>query len=84
MGGDGSFGWTLLGSALGTGVSSALLAIDDKPAMLAFAATVPVATAIVAYELSSHTRRAKPGRSTAQRLLLPTLGPTSIGLVGTY
>lgn len=76
MGGDGSFGWTLLGSAVGTGGSAALLALSDKPPMLAFAATVPIVAAIVGYELSSHRRRAKAApRPAAQGTLLPGVAP---------
>lgn len=85
MGGDGSFGWTLLGTAVGTGISAGLLAIDDKPAMLAFAATVPIATAIVAYELSSHLRRPKAeARSPVHAFIIPVLSPTSVGLAGVF
>ena len=85
MGGDGAFGWTLLGCALGTGVSAALLALDDRPPMLAFAATVPLLGGIVGYELSSHSRRAKPAaRAAASTLLRPTLGPRSVGLAGAF
>lgn len=85
MGGDGSFGWTLLGGAAGTGISAGLLAIDDKPAMLAFSATVPIATAIIAYELSSHLRRKKPeSRPATHAFVLPVFSPTSIGLAGAF
>jgi hypothetical protein len=81
MGGDGSLGWTLLAGALGTGASAALLAVNDKPAMLVVAATVPVAGAILGYELSSESRRA-PARSSLT--LLPVLGPAQVGVVGTF
>jgi hypothetical protein len=83
MGGDGSFGWTLLGSAAGTGLSAALLAIDDKPGLLFIAATIPVSTSILAYELSSHTRKRAKLAPTAAKVT-PALGPTFVGVVGTF
>ena len=87
MGGDGSFGWTLLASAVGTGLSAGLLAIDAKPGMLFLGATIPVSASILAYELSSHTRKqSKPAPSTkppAARVL-PSVGPSFVGLVGTF
>ena len=85
MGGDGSLGWTLLASALGAGVSTGLLAIDDKPGTLAAAAAVPVASAIVAYELSSHLRRAKPSaEKPAPVTLVPTVGVGYLGVAGAF
>lgn len=93
MGGDGSFGWTALAAALGTGAAAGILAIDDKPGTLAFAATIPIASAIIGYELSSHLRRARArdkarGTEVAARppgiSLLPTFGPSYVGIAGTF
>lgn len=85
MGGDGSFGWTLLGTALGTGVSSAMLALDDSTPTLVFAALLPVAGGVVGYELSSHGPLARPreGRATTWRVV-PVVAPGRIGLAGAF
>jgi len=82
MRGDGSFGWTLLGSAAGSGAAAAVLALDSRPATLALSATIPLAGAILGYELSSHLRRAP--RRPAAAALWPALGPTSVGIGGVF
>ena len=85
MGGDGSFGWSLLGSALGTGVSSAILAVDDSTPTLVLAALLPVAGGVVGYELSSHGPRTQaPARQSAAWRVAPVFGPGRVGLVGAF
>lgn len=85
MGGDGSFGWTLLASAAGTGISAGLLKIDNRPGMIAVASAIPVLSAIIGYELSSHLRRGKA--STEPPLALtwtPTVGLGYLGVAGAF
>jgi hypothetical protein len=87
MGGDGSFGWTLIGSTAGTGVAAALLGIKSTQATLVFAATLPIFGAVAGYELSSHTRRTPTPDPEPHRLALtvvPTIGPNSVGLAGIF
>lgn len=81
MGGDGSFGWTLLGAAGGTAISAAILSFDSKPGTLFLGATFPLSAAILAYELSAHTRK-HPKATTS--MLVPSVGPTSVGVMGTF
>ncbi|HSQ62048.1 MAG TPA: hypothetical protein VLM85_02495 [Polyangiaceae bacterium] len=86
MGGDGSFGWTLLGSAVGTGISAAMLAANSQPGMLFLGATIPVSLSILAFELSSHTRKEaqpSPAKPPSARVI-PSLGPRFVGVVGTF
>jgi len=83
MGGDGALGWTLLGGAAGTGVAAAILAIKNSTGTLVIAALMPVIGSVVAYELSSHDRSAaEPVVTTVT--VMPTFGPTSVGLAGTF
>ena len=84
MGGDGSFGWTLLGSAVGTGIAASLLAVDSRPGMLFLGATLPVAFAIFAYELSSHNRKPHAAPTKPSAKIIPSLGPRFVGLAGTF
>jgi hypothetical protein len=82
MGGDGSFGWTLLGSAGGTAISAALLAANSSPGMLFLGATIPLSSAILAYELSSHVKRSKTAPSAAK--VMPAISPRFVGVVGAF
>lgn len=85
MGGDGSFGWTLLASAAGTGISAGLLKLDSRPGMIAVASAIPVLSAIIAYELSSHVRRPKPPTEKPPAVTwTPTVGLGHLGVVGTF
>ena len=89
MGGDGSFGWTLLGSAVGTGISAALLAADSSPGMLFLGATIPLSMSILAFELSSHTKKpaespSKPVARASGARIIPSVGPRFVGVVGTF
>ena len=85
MGGDGNLGWTLLGAALGTGVSAGLLAADHKSGMIAFASTVPVAGAIAGYELSSHFRRPAPAsEKPAAVSWTPMIGLGYVGVAAAF
>jgi hypothetical protein len=82
MRGNGSFWWTLAGSTLGTAISAVLLAIKNDVAMLAVSAVLPVAGAVIGYELSSSGLRPAPAsRSVA---VVPTFGLTSVGLSGAF
>jgi hypothetical protein len=78
MGGDGAFGWTLLGGAIGTGLSAATLAIKDNVGTLVLAAAWPVVGAIVGFELSSN------GASDAVVAVAPTVSPGAFGLAGRF
>ncbi len=86
MDGDGSFGWTLLGSAVGTAISATFLAFDSKPGLLFLGATIPLSSSILAFELSSHVKRtshvtvAKPPSAK----IMPSLSPRFVGVVGTF
>ncbi|MCC6808209.1 MAG: hypothetical protein IT381_12360 [Deltaproteobacteria bacterium] len=82
MGGDGSFGWTLLGSTAGTGLSAIILAIKAVPGTLALAALFPVFGAVLGYELSSPVRRAP--REKKALVIMPTFSPTSLGIAGVF
>jgi len=84
MGGDGSIGWTLLGSALGTGVSAALLAADSSPGMLFLGATIPLSTSILAFELSSHLRHESAKKRAPAAKILPSIGPRYVGVTGVF
>jgi hypothetical protein len=90
MGGDGSFGWTLLGSAVGTGISAAILAADSRPGLLFIGATIPVSMSVLAFELSSHAKKgatsmSTPSKSAAAKVrVIPSLGPRFVGVVGTF
>lgn len=82
MGGDGSFGWTLLGSAVGTAISASMLAFDSRPGMLFLGGTIPVSLSILAFELSSHVKHAAHAASAVS--FIPTLGPRFVGVAGTF
>jgi hypothetical protein len=85
MGGDGSFGWTLLGAAGGTAISAAILAVDSKPGLLFLGATIPIASAILTYELSSHTKKpSKAATPSATGKILPAVSPSFVGVAGTF
>jgi len=84
MGGDGSIGWTLLGSAVGTGVSAALLAANSSPGMLFLGATIPLSTSILAFELSSHLRKESAKKNAGAAKILPSVGPRYVGVVGVF
>ncbi len=84
MGGDGSFGWTLLGSAVGTGISATLLAFNSSPGMLVLGASIPLSLSILAFELSSHTRRVHTQSKPASAQVVPSIGPRYVGLSGTF
>ncbi len=85
MGGDGSFGWTLIGSAVGTGISAGLLAANSQPGMLFLGGTIPVAFSILAYELSSHVKKtAARHAEKASARVMPSLGPRYVGVVGSF
>ena len=84
MGGDGSFGWTLLGSAVGTGISATLLAFNSSPGMLVLGASIPLSLSILAFELSSHTRKLAAREKPATAKILPSLGPRFVGVVGQF
>jgi hypothetical protein len=84
MGGDGSIGWTLLGSALGTGISAALLAVDSSPGMLFLGATIPLSTSILAFELSSHLRKESAKKTAPSAKILPSVGPRYVGVTGVF
>ena len=86
MGGDGSFGWSLLGSAVGAGISAGILAVDSSPGMLFIGATIPVALSILAFELSAHTKKPAPAPASkpAAARLAPSIGPRFVGVVGTF
>jgi hypothetical protein len=88
MGGDGSFGWTFLGGAAGTGVAAIILAIKQTTATTVLAAAMPVLGSIAGYELSSNGHR--PSTSTTSSSsssgvsISPSVGPNHIGVVGTF
>jgi hypothetical protein len=84
MGGDGSIGWTLLGSALGTGVSAALLVANSSPGMLFLGATIPLSTAILAFELSSHSRKESAKKNPPAAKIIPSIGPRYVGVAGVF
>lgn len=84
MGGDGSFGWTLLGSAVGSGISAAILAADSRPGLLFIGATIPVALSILAFEMSAHVKKSQAASKPASAKILPSVGPRSVGVVGTF
>jgi hypothetical protein len=84
MGGDGSFGWTLLGSALGTGLAASILAVDSSPGLLFLGATLPVSFSILAYELSSHNRKAHVPPPKPSARIIPSLGPRFVGIAGIF
>jgi len=82
MGGDGSFGWTMLGGAAGTAVSAVLIAIKNTTAMWGLAAAMPVLGAVAGYELSSHRHKSEAPAPAVS--ITPVLGPTSVGLAGVF
>jgi len=73
LGGDGSFGWTMLGGAIGTAASAALIGIKNNTATLVIAAALPVISSILGYELSAHRHK-----------ILPTVGPSGVGVTGVF
>lgn len=79
MNGDGAYGWTILGSTVGTGLGAGLLAINSTNTTLVFAALLPVAGAVTGYELSSHYRR-----RSRERVVMPSITSNSIGIAGTW
>jgi hypothetical protein len=83
MGGDGSFGWTLLGGTAGTALAAGIIAIKNTTATWVIAALMPVAGAILGYELSSHRKR-PPAQASTGVTIVPSLGPNSIGIVGVF
>jgi hypothetical protein len=84
MGGDGSFGWTLLGSAVGSGISAAILAADSRPGLLVIGATIPVAFSILAFELSAHVKKAQAPSKPPSARVVPSVGPRYMGVAGTF
>ncbi|MBS2026607.1 MAG: hypothetical protein JST54_01780 [Deltaproteobacteria bacterium] len=87
MGGDGSFGWTLIGSAAGTGAAAGLLGIKSTQATLMIAGTLPIFGAMAGYEMSSHTRLKPAVELEPHRLALrvvPSIGPNSVGISGIF
>ncbi len=86
MDGDGSFGWTLLGSAVGTGISAAILAVDSKPGLLFIGATIPVSLSILAFELSSHVKKSARAVETKapSAKIIPAFSPRFVGVAGTF
>ncbi|MBL8955972.1 MAG: hypothetical protein JNK82_34675 [Myxococcaceae bacterium] len=82
MGGDGSFGWTVLGGAAGTAVAAGIIGIKNTTVAWAFAAAMPVLGAVLGYELSSHRHRSEAPAPAVG--IAPALGPTSIGVVGVF
>jgi hypothetical protein len=82
LGGDGLLGWTLVGSAVGTAASAAVLAIRQNAFTLTLGALFPLIGAVLGYELSSHTK--KPPEETPKLTIAPALSPTSAGVVGTF
>jgi len=84
MGGDGSIGWTLLGSAVGTGISAAILEANSSPGMLFLGATIPLSTSILAFELSSHLRRESAKKPAPSAKILPSIGPRYVGVSGVF
>jgi hypothetical protein len=86
MGGDGSFGWTFLAGAVGTGLSSLVIASGPSPETIAIGALLPLSLSIAGYELSSHLHKpAKPERvDRASLRILPTVGPRYVGVVGSF
>ena len=84
MGGDGSFGWTLLGTAAGTALAAAVLAVDSKPGVLFLSATFPVSAAILAYELSSHVTKKRAKTAPVSGKVIPAISPSFVGLAGTF
>jgi hypothetical protein len=73
LGGDGSFGWTMLGGAIGTAASAALIGIKNNTATLVIAAALPVLSSILGYELSAHRHK-----------ILPTVGANGVGVTGVF
>lgn len=84
MGGDGSFGWTLLGGAAGTVLSGIVLAIKNVSATVGIAAALPVLGAIAGYELSSNARRPAASASPSGVSIAPTVGLGSVGVAGSF
>ncbi len=88
MGGDGSFGWTFLGGAAGTGIAAIILAIKQTTATTVLAAAMPVLGSIAGYELSSNGHRpstdSSPAPSSSGISITPSVGPNHIGVVGTF
>ncbi len=82
MGGDGSFGWTMLGGAAGTAVSVVIIAIKNTTAAWGIAAAMPVLGAVAGYELSSHRHRSEAPQPAVS--VTPVLGPTSVGVAGVF
>jgi hypothetical protein len=82
LGGNGGFGWTLLGDALGAsvGVTAAVLAPSVPTAVLAAAA--PLVGAILGYELSSHP--GPPARPQRSARMAPAIYPTGTGVAGVF
>jgi len=85
MGGDGSFGWTLLGSAVGTAISAGILAADSRPGLLFFGATIPVAFSVLAFELSAHVIKPHaPAKPSTSARVIPSVGPRYVGVAGAF
>ena len=82
MGGDGSWGWSLIGSAAGSGLGAAVLAIKNTTATLIIAIALPVLGSIAGYELSSNPHRSEAPASGLS--VMPSIGLDSIGLVGAF
>ncbi len=82
LGGDGSWGWSLIGGALGSGLGAAVLAIKNSTATLIIALALPVLGSITGYELSSNPKRAP--ESSGGLTVMPSIGLNSIGLVGAF
>jgi hypothetical protein len=93
MDGNGGIGWTFLGSS--AGVATAMLgtfASNNGVVATALFATLPLAGALLGYELSSSdSRRDTEAReherhtqTMARAQIAPTFSGTSLGLVGTF
>jgi hypothetical protein len=76
MAGDGSFGWTMLGGAVGTALGAILIGIKNNTATVVIGAGLPVVGSILGYELSSNLKRAPA--------VTPVVGPNSVGLAGVW
>ena len=91
--GNGGFGWTVLGSLAGGAVTFGLVAIADQAEISAAVPLVagivlPVAGAVLGYELSSDADSRGPPRRPAQPTVMPTVTTVAhgaaLGLVGTF
>jgi hypothetical protein len=88
MGGDGSLGWTALGSLSGAAMGAAAVILEarnDAPeALMAVTFLVPpLVGAVLGYELSSPSASDRIVRS-ASLDLLPARGGAAVGLRGTF